>query len=284
MARVALMACAVLLLESCGSTQETYVLTGRVISKQPATQQLIINNDDIPGFMAAMTMPYAVKDPAGFQQVQPADLIRADVVIEQPNQYHLEHLAVIGKSAAKSSPDGAAEHVLLIGDKAPDFPLVNQDGKTLRFSQFKGKVVLLTFIYTRCPFPDFCPLLSRQFAAIEKELAKNPEDYQKTHLISISLDPSYDKPPILRAYGLPYVDHDPKAFQHWDFVSTTPEDLQKLVASFGLEYSEENSQITHSMNTVLLAADGTVANMWPGNEWQTSEVVDAMRHATAPGK
>jgi protein SCO1/2 len=193
-------------------------------------------------------------------------------------------LAVIGKSAAKSSPDGAAEHVLLIGDKAPDFPLVNQDGKTLRFSQFKGKVVLLTFIYTRCPFPDFCPLLSRQFAAIEKELAKNPEDYQKTHLISISLDPSYDKPPILRAYGLPYVDHDPKAFQHWDFVSTTPEDLQKLVASFGLEYSEENSQITHSMNTVLLAADGTVANMWPGNEWQTSEVVDAMRHATAPGK
>jgi protein SCO1/2 len=279
-----LMACALLLLHGCGNSRKTYVLTGRIISKQPSSQQLIINNDDIPGFMPAMTMPYAVKDPEGFERVQPADLIRADVVVEQPTQFYLEHLAVIGKSAASTSPQGAPVRALLIGDKAPDVPLVNQDGKTLRLSQLKGKAVLLTFVYTRCPFPDYCPLLSRQFAAIQNDLAKTPDDYNRTHLVSISLDPNYDKPPILRQYGLSYVEHDPKGFQHWDFVSTKPQDLQILVGSFGLEYSNEDSQISHSMNTILLAPDGTVANMWPGNEWKPSEVADVIRHALTAGK
>jgi protein SCO1/2 len=281
--RVGLLVSAFLLLVSCGNSRKTYVLTGRIISKLTSKQLLIINNDDIPGFMPAMTMPYEVKDPDGFAQVQPEDVIRAEVVVvEKPNQFYLEHLMVTGRSGAGSSPAGAARHVLMIGEKAPDVPRVNQDGKTVRFSQRKGMAVLLTFIYTRCPFPDYCPLLSRQFAAIQNDLAKNPEDYKKTHLISISLDPNYDKPPILREYGLPYVENDPKGFQHWDFVSTTPDDLQKLVGSFGLEYSEENSQISHSMNTILLAPDGTIANMWPGNEWKPDEVADAMRHALTP--
>jgi protein SCO1 len=279
-----LMVCALLLLHGCGNSRKTYVLTGRIISKQPSSQELIIHNDDIPGFMPAMTMPYAVKDPEGFERVQPADLIRADVVVEQPTQFYLEHLAVIGKSAASTSPQGAPVRALLIGDKAPDVPLVNQDGKTLRLSQLKGKAVLLTFVYTRCPFPDYCPLLSRQFAAIQNDLAKTPDDYNRTHLVSISLDPNYDKPPILRQYGLSYVEHDPKGFQHWDFVSTKPQDLQILVGSFGLEYSDEDSQISHSMNTILLAPDGTMANMWPGNEWKPSEVADVIRHALTAGK
>lgn len=273
--------CPLLLLASCQSSPTKYTLTGQVISKQAATQQMIIDNDDIPGFMSPMTMPYVVKDPEGFKKAQPADLIRAEVVVEQPGQFYLDHLVVTGKGAARTSAAGGDGQVLMIGDKAPDVPLVNQDGKTLHFSQFKGKDVLLTFIYTRCPFPDYCPLLSRQFATIQNELAKNPDDYKETHLISISLDPNYDKPPVLRQYGLSYMDHDPKGFAHWDFVSTTPADLQKLTANFGLSYADQDGQISHSMNTILLAADGTVAQMWPGNQWQTSEVVDVMRHASA---
>lgn len=271
--------CVFLLLASCKNSPTIYTLTGRVISKQPATQQLIIDNDDIPGFMAAMTMPYAVKDPDGFQKVQPADVIRADVIVEQPGRFWLEHLTVIGKAAGRAPTEGPTPRVLMVGDMVPDVPLVNQDGRVLHFGQFKGKVVLVTLIYTRCPFPDYCPLLSRQFATIQKELAKDPDNYKKTHLISISLDPKYDKPPVLREYGLSYLDHDPRGFEHWDFVSTSPSDLQKLTGSFGLSYSEQNDQITHSLNTILLAADGTVADMWPGNEWQTNEVVDVIRHA-----
>jgi protein SCO1/2 len=276
--------CLFLTISGCKNSPTTYTLTGRVISKQPAAQQLIIDNDDIPGFMSAMTMPYKVKDPAGFEKVQPADVIRADVIMGQPGEFWLEHLAVIGKAANQPQTAGTAQQVLMIGDKVPDVAMQNQDGKSLHFAQFKGKVVLLTFIYTRCPFPDFCPLLSTKFATVQKELAKNPDDYKKTHLISISLDPKFDLPPVLRAYGLPYLDRDPKGFEHWDFVSTTPADLLKLTGSFGLAYSEENSQINHSLNTILLATDGTVADMWPGNEWQTSEVLDVMHHASTLAK
>jgi protein SCO1/2 len=269
-----------LLLASCQKSRPTYVLTGRVISKQPATQQLIIDNDDIPGFMSAMTMPYAVKDPDGFERVQPGDIVRADIIVGPAGKYWLEHLAVTGKVAAKSAAESAASPILGIGDMAPDVPLVNQDGKTIRFSQFKGKAVLLTFIYTRCPFPDYCPWLTRQFGLIQKELAKNPDDYKRTHLISMSLAPNYDKPPILREYGLSNMAHDPKGFQHWDFVSTTPADLKKLVTSFGVEYSDQDGQITHDLLTILLAPNGAIAKVWPYNNWKTTEVLDVMRHVS----
>jgi protein SCO1 len=272
------------LLAGCQNSSTKYVLVGRVISKDPVTQQLVIDNNDIPGFMPAMTMPYAVKDPDGFARVQLADIIQADVVVGPAGKFWLDHLVVTGKGAAKSSAQGATPHVLMIGDMAPDVPMTNQDGKKIHFGQFKGKTILLTFIYTRCPFPDYCPLLSSRFAEIQKELAKNPGDYNGTHLISISLDPDFDKPAVLRKYGLSYLQNDPRGFEHWDFVSTTPADLQTLVSSFGLSYSDQNSQISHSMNTILLAADGTVANMWPGNGWQTSEVIDVMRHAAISAK
>ena len=115
------------------------------------------------------------------------------------------NITVIGKGAPRASADGAASHVLMIGDKVPDVPMVNQDGKTIHFGQFKGEVILLTFIYTRCPFPDYCPLLSRQFAAIQNDLAKNPEDYKRTHLISISLGSELRQAAVLREYGLTYI-------------------------------------------------------------------------------
>ena len=269
------------LLANCQSPVKTYPLTGRVISKQPVTYQLVIDNDNIPGFMPAMTMPYTVKDPDGFKKAGPADIIRAQVVVGPGDQFWLDHVVVTGKTAPRAAGDAGAPHALLIGEKVPDVPMVNQDGKTISFSQFKGMAVLLTFIYTSCPFPDFCPLLSSRFAAIQSELANNGNEYKYTHLISISLDPADDKPAVLREYGLKYLNHDPAGFQHWDFASTTSADLQKLVAEFGLDYSEDHGQISHSLNTILLAPDGTVAEMWPGNEWQTAEVVDVTRHALA---
>ena len=275
---LATLVCLLIFVGGCGTSGKHYVLTGRVISKQATTQQLVIANDDIPGFMSAMTMPYAVKDPDGFNRVHPADIIRADVVVTPDGEFWLEHLAVTGKALAQPQAEGAAPHVLMIGEKPPDPPMVNQDGKTIRFSQFAGRDVLITFIYTRCPFPDYCPLLSSKFAEIQREIAKNPEDKKKMHLISISLDPAFDMPPVMRKYGLTYLQNDPGGFAQWDFVSTTPKDLQTLVSSFGLAYSQENNQISHSMNTILLAGNGTVANMWPENDWQSSEILDVMRH------
>ena len=226
-----------------------------------------------------MTMPYPVKDTQGLAEVEPGDRITANVVVRNNDDYWLEHITITDKSE-RGSVSASPPHELLPGEAVPDVALINQDGKMLHLSQFKGKALLLTFIYTRCPLPTFCPLISSEFAEIQSELAKNPTDYDRTHLV-ISLDPNYDTPPVLRKYGLAYLRDDASGFAHWDFVSTTPADLQKLASAFGLQYFEQNNQISHGMSTVLLAPDGIVAKTWPGNEWKTSEVLAALKNATS---
>jgi protein SCO1 len=265
-------------LAGCHSSSKHYLLQGQVLGKNDSARQLIVTHGAIPGFMAAMTMPYAVRDPRGFQEVQQGDLITADLVVAGANDYWLEHLS-IKSQAERGWVSSVPAHVLMPGERVPDVSLTNQDGKTLRLTDFRGKAVLITFVYTRCPFPTFCPLVSSKFAAIHKAMAKVPAEYEATHLISISLDPAYDTPLIMRAYGLNYLANDPKGFEHWDFVATTPDDLNTVATAFGLEYFPQANLVPHSMNTILLATDGTVSRYWPGTEWNTSEVISALRQA-----
>jgi protein SCO1/2 len=264
------------LLTACSNSPKHYSLQGRVLGKSALTQQLTVKHSDIPGFMTAMTMTYPIKDSQGFQQVQPGDLITADVVVGGNNGYWLEHLAIKDK-AGRGTVSSLPPHELLPGEPVPDIALTNQDGQALHLADFRGKALLVTFVYTRCPFATFCPLTSSKFAAIQKELAKTPGDYEKTHLITISLDPKYDTPPVMRKYGLAYLSDDPKGFGHWEFVSTSPDDLRKLATAFGLEYFEQDNLISHSMKTVLLATDGTVSHSWSDNQWTNSDVVAALR-------
>jgi protein SCO1/2 len=275
-----LLATALSLIVGCQTQEKHYTLSGRVVAKSPSAGQLSVDGDNIPGFMPAMIMPYPVKDTQGLAAVEPGDRITANVVVRNNDDYWVDHITITDKS--ERGPFSASPpHELLPGEAVPDVPLINQDGKRLHLSQFKGKAVLLTFIYTRCPLPTFCPLISSEFVAIQSALAKSPADYGRTHLMSISLDPAYDTPPVLRKYGLAYLRDDASGFAHWDFVSTTPADLQNLASAFGLQYFEQNNQISHSMSTVLLAPDGTVAKTWLGNEWKTSEVLAALKNATS---
>jgi protein SCO1 len=280
--RVALVAVLLGLLGGCQTQEKHYILTGQVLAKNESVGQVSVDNDNIPGFMPAMTMNYAVKDPEGLQQVQLGDRITADVVVQKESgNYWLEHVTITDQSARGSVSAAAKPHELLPGEKVPDVPLVNQDGKTLHLADFKGKAVLLTFIYTRCPLPTFCPLISSEFAEIHNDLAHTPPIYEKTHLVSVSLDPNYDTAPVLRKYGLAYLKDDASGFQQWDFVSTNPAELQKLASAFGLEYYEQNNQISHSMSTILIAPDGSVKQIWPGNDWKTSKVLAALKDATS---
>jgi protein SCO1/2 len=266
-----------LVLGAC-STQKHYALRGRVLAK--STDQLTVNHEDIPGFMPAMTMSYGVKDAAGFEKVQAGDVITADLVADRKENPWLERLVITDTSGRETVHNTTADD-LEPGAKIPDVELLNQDGKKIHLGGFKGKSVLITFIYTRCPFPTFCPLLSNEFASIHRELQKTPGDYKKTHLVSVSLDPKFDTPPVLRKYGLSYLRDDPAGFEHWDFVATAPADLKKLASAFGLTYFEKDNQITHSLRTVLLAPDGTVDKIWSGNQYRKQEILDSMREAAA---
>jgi len=268
----------------CNRTRK-YPLQGEVVGKNLATGEITVNHGDIPGFMPAMAMPYRVKDPAVAQEVQPGDKIAAEVVVgKDPSDYWLEDVRITDESGRVQAKPPAAPQMLMPGARVPDFALINQDGRKIRLSDFAGKALLVTFIYTRCPMPNFCPRLSSQFARIQNELKKNPEDYGKSHLLTISFDPKYDTPAVLRKYGLAYLDGDAGGFSHWDFASTNPTDLRRLAQAFGLAYQEEGNQISHTMSIVLIAPDSTVAKFW-FTDWTWAELMESLQQAArATGK
>ncbi len=261
----------------CRNSARHYTLHGRVLGKDQTSARITVDNDNIAGFMPAMTMSYSVRDRAGLQRVAPGDRIAAELIAVS-NQYWLEHVTVTDRSK-QGTMSATQPHELLPGEPVPDVPLSNQDGRIVHLSDFRGKAVLLTFIYTRCPFPAFCPLLTSRFAKVHRTLAQDPALYRGTQLVSVSLDPDYDTPPVLRKYGLDYLQGDAAGFAQWEFVSTSPADLQKLAAAFSLAYYRENNQIAHSLNTILLSPDGTVKQTWPGNDWTWSQVVGAIKAA-----
>ncbi|HUB58929.1 MAG TPA: SCO family protein [Candidatus Micrarchaeia archaeon] len=259
----------------CGSSVKHYMLAGQVISKVPETHTLVVDHQEVPGFMPAMTMPYPVAAEEDISKVEPGDYIRARIVVKPDQSYALDKIQVTDSS--HRGPVVQPAKSLFPGEQVPDVALLNQDGKTVRLSDFRGKTLLLTFIYTRCPLPNFCLRISSQFAALNRELAKDPQSHARTELLSISIDPTYDTPSVLHKYGLAYLNEDPKGFEHWQFAVPSPENLRKLADAFGLLYEEENNQISHSMSTVLVDSDGRMVQEWTTNEWTTVEVLAAIR-------
>ena len=263
---------------ACNRTHR-YPMQGEVVATNEATGEITVNHGDIPGFMEAMAMPYRVKDRASIQQIRPGDKIAAEVVVgSDRSDYWLENVRITDESGRGQIKLPPGSKMLMPGMTAPDATLINQDGQKIRLADFAGKATLVTFIYTRCPMPDFCPRLSGEFARIQDELKKSPEDYEKTHLLTISFDPKYDTPAVLRRYGLGYLDGDASGFSHWDFASAKADDMRRLADAFGLEYGGDENQITHSMVIVLIAPDGTVANYW-GTNWTRTELMESMRAA-----
>lgn len=279
-AALVLVAAASLIIAGCQTKK--YVLSGQVLKTNPSTAEITVKHQEIAGFMPPMTMSYKVKDPAVAQELKPGDIIVAELITKNNgNDYWLEDVRITSESKRNAAPVGQT-HFLPPGEHLPDLALINQDGRTLRLSDFRGKALLMTFIYTRCPMPNFCPRLSSQFARIHADLAKSTNDYQKTHLLTVSFDPKYDTPPVLRKYGLAYLGDDPSGFSHWDFASTSPADLRKLAETFGLEYFEEDNQITHTMDIVLINPDGTISKYW-STRWTAEELENALREASRSG-
>jgi protein SCO1/2 len=234
--------------------------------------------------MPGMTMQYKVKQTSDADGLRPGDIIDARVsVLRDGSDFWLSGVRITERGGAGNPVAGV--QMLKPGEHVPDLELINQDGKPIRLSDFEGKAVLMTFIYTRCPLPEFCPRLTSQFAKIQNDLARTPDDYARTHLLMVSFDPQYDTPAVLRKYGMAYLQDDASGFSHWDFASAPPDKLRALANAFGLVYIEEENQISHTMNIVLIAPDGTVSRYWSA-DWTAAELEDALRKAahSAPAR
>jgi len=271
--RAGLIAVLILFTLSCSkkAAEKRYELQGDVVAVDSAARQITVAHHDIPGLMSGMTMPFLVspKDQWVFRSISPGDQIHATLVLGKDAE--LEDINFT-KQSAGTSAGTTTFHVPDTGEQVPDFAFVNQNGKRIHLDQFRGKPLLLTFIYTRCPLPDFCLLMSNNFSEIMKQLHQQPNAFAKTQLLSISIDPKHDLPPVLRDYGKRYVGDIDPSFQHWQFATGTPEQIQKAAEFFGLAYNENSGQIVHSLSTALIGADGKVVKLYLGNDWKPVDV------------
>jgi protein SCO1 len=269
------------LLFGCSKQQEVkhYELHGRIISIDKLGHQLIIDHDAIPGFMEAMTMPYAVSDNAMLDQAGAGDEIKADLAV-QGEHIAIDKLDVVKKSAPGSAPVPKPMHVPQTGEQVPNFALINQNGRHIRLSDYRGKTLLITFFYSRCPLSDYCPRVNGNFAALDKSLAKTPALYAKTHLLSISFDPQHDTPEVLRSYGAAYTERYSKEdFRHWEFASAPASEMKDLADFFGVFYENDGDRITHSLSTAIVGPDGKIEAWYPGNGWKSEELLAAINGA-----
>jgi protein SCO1/2 len=274
--------------EASGATSQSggkrYQLKGKVVSVDKNAGTANIDNEPVDGFMDAMVMPYTFKPANQIDQLQPGDSITADVVVEEPGKYWLENVKVVGHSKPEEGKPAASLHIPEPGDQVPDFKLLNQSGKQISLQQYRGETLLLTLIYTRCPFPDFCPRVSHEFASIESQVRGDPARYGKTHLLSISFDPVHDTPKVLRAYGLSCAaTKDPLLFKRWEFAAIPQAELPDFAKYFALTYQEDGGLITHSLSTAVISPDGKIFKWYHGADWQASDLLQdvAAAHSTS---
>jgi protein SCO1/2 len=268
-----------------GKASQAYPVRGVVVGTDPANNEVLLKHDDIPGLMPAMTMPYHLEDPSVLSELHPGDMITATLLADHddagPINLRLKNIVVVAQARPDYKPK-VNYHVPAKGDDVPDFKLLNQSNHTIDLKQFHGKVVVMTFIYTRCPLPDFCPRMSQNFAAINKTLQSDPSLYKGTHLISVSFDPIYDTPKVLRSYGSAYTGNVVKEpFQHWDFAAPSLADLPSMEQFFDVGVtSGDGGILQHSLSTVVIGKDGKVVAFWPTNDWKVDDVLSEIKAAS----
>jgi protein SCO1/2 len=277
------------LLAGCSARSQArnqrYHLVGKIVSVDTAQGILLVDHQAIPGFMDAMTMPYPVPDTAALAPLGAGDEITADVVVT-PIGGHLENIVVTKKGVAGASPAPARMHEPQPGDRVPDFTLTNQDGKRIHLSAYRGHVLLITFIYTRCPFPNYCPLVSRDFAQIyaaTRSAMAPTAPSSGIRLLSVSIDPRHDTPAVLRSYAATFrqiAGENP--FDRWEFATAPPEELKKLADFFGLYFNQENGVIVHSMSTSVISPQGEIYKWYSDNDWSPADLIADAAKASAP--
>jgi protein SCO1 len=258
-------------------------IRGVVVAIDAAKGTVTVDTDAIPGYMESMIMPYTLKDPGIVSELHPGDTITADLYTSNATSL-LDQIVVVGQAKADYKPP-VAWKPLNPGDPVPDFRLLNQSGKLIHISQFRGKVLLVTFIYTRCPLADYCPRMSRNFAHLDKLLAADPTLYAKTHLLSVSFDPKYDTPAVLRSYGGSYTGlYTEEKFAHWDFAAPPEQELPDVLHFFLVGATPEKDRtITHSLSTIVIDPEGRIYKWYPSNDWTPeqlfSDVKQLLQHS-----
>lgn len=263
------------------SSERTFEVRGRVVGFGDDHRTLIVEHGEVRGLMPAMTMPFTSSDSAGVSSLHVGDAVSFTLYLHGDSSWidelrKLPDDAVAEHPAGRSDPAKTTDRRLLeAGDPAPNTILQTHADSSLSLSDLAGRPVVLTFIYTRCPLPDYCPRMTQNFARLQKQIELLP-DLGPVHLVSISFDPTHDAPETLRAYAREY----DAELSTWTFATGDSAGIRGLAERFGVHYQAEGGEIVHNLATALIGSDGRIKRIWRGNAWTAGEIVDALREST----
>ena len=269
-----LVLCAALALPACSRSRQ-YELRGQIIAVDSASATITIKHEDIRGFMPAMTMPFEVRDRRLLDGREPGELITATLVVEE-NAAYLLAIRRTGMAPLAEAPAAVPVDVLRAGDRAPDAAFVDQLTRPRRFSDWRGQAVAVTFIYTRCPLPDFCPLMDRNFREVQRIIAGDPALNGRAHLVTVSFDPDYDTAEVLARHAK-RVSADPA---HWTLLTGAADQVDRFTTKFGVSVikgEQPGDEIVHNLRTGVVDPEGRIVTILSGNDWTPADLVGHLR-------
>ncbi|HKS37146.1 MAG TPA: SCO family protein [Verrucomicrobiae bacterium] len=259
---------------------QTYQVKGVVKELKPDGKTVIIKHEEVPNYMPAMTMPFEVRDRKELAGLKPADEVSFRLLVTEEDAW-IEQITRLGTADPTEPPPRETfrrvriVEPLEIGDPIPDYPFTNELGQAISLGQFKGKALGITFIFTRCPIPNFCPRMSENFAAAYKRLSETRDGPDNWHLLSVSFDPEFDSPATLKNYGSRYK----RDTNRWNFATGALIEIDAITEQFGLVFPREGVNFNHNLRTVVIDAQGKVQKVFIGNEWKVDDFVAEMVEA-----
>lgn len=275
------------------SSERRFPAKGVVLEVAREGKKVKIAHEKIPGYMEAMTMTFAVKDERELAGLQAGDSIAFRLIVTKEDGWidQIQKLAAVTNAAPAAAPTPDTFRrvrdvdPLKVGDLVPEYRFTNELGQVVRLGDFKGTAVALTFIFTRCPFPTFCPRMSSNFEQAQKQLKALPNSPANWHLLTLTFDPQFDTPAVLKGYAQNH-GYDPG---HWSFLTGDLIEITAIAEQFGLMFwrpdPKEVTGISHNLRTVVLDAQGRVQKVFTENEWKVEDLVsEIVKAAQVPPK
>jgi protein SCO1 len=255
-----------------------HAIRGQLLAVQLDTGQVLLKHDAVPGVMDAMTMPFPVADRRSVLDRRPGDLVTATLVVEAERSY-LDGLTLVGTAPlpgeAVAGPVALDVAMMVPGDAAPTVALTSHQGQPVSIAGWRGDAGVVTFIYTRCPLPDFCPMLDRRFAAIQEAVEADGTLRGRVHLLSVSFDPAFDTPEVLRTHAARV-----GARAGWRFAVAPAPVVDRFATAFGVTVVREtDGTITHNLRTAVIGPDGRLSVAYSGSDWTPDQILADLRRA-----
>ena len=266
-----------------GTNRQVFQVKGVIVKVAPREKSVEIKHEEIHGYMPAMTMPFDVKDTNELAGLAPGDSVVFRMIVTDTEGW-IEQIRKLGST--NSVPTAGNFRLvrdvepLNIGDRLPEYHFTNQLGQAFSTADFKGQALAITFLFTRCPFPTFCPKMANDFSETQQSLI-SAGNFTNWHLLTVSFDPEFDRPVVLKSYAERY-HYDPA---HWTFATGDLVEITAIAEQCGLNFwHDETGSISHNLRTVVFDASGRLQKIFTGNTWKTEELVAEMTQAAKAGK